>query len=108
VSTMEATKPTMKAAVSSSTKITPTTAPGPVPLGASDPSNPTATTQATALITVAQIQPRRLCSSRTAAATTGSGSVAEESGAFTRVRVDRIGRMSRVVQPTVSTIFPGT
>ena len=65
----------MATTVSSSTKIAATASPGPLALGSSDPSSPQTSTQATTLMTVAQIQPRRRCSSRTVAATAGSESV---------------------------------
>jgi hypothetical protein len=60
-----------------------TARPAPLALGASDPSSPQAVTQATTLITVVQIQPRRRWSSRTVAATSGSESVTADSSDFT-------------------------
>jgi hypothetical protein len=80
---MEAIRPTTVTTASSrmNTEATPT--PAPLAFGASEPSRPQATTKAMTLITVAQIQPRRRCISRTAAAIAGSGAVSAESGDFT-------------------------
>jgi hypothetical protein len=61
-----------------------TASPAPLALGASEPSSPQAVTQATTLSTVVQAQPRRRCSSRTVAATSGSESVTADSGDPTR------------------------
>lgn len=58
VSITDATGATTATAVSSRMKMAATAWPGPLALGASDPSRPRAVTQATTLMTVVQTQPR--------------------------------------------------
>ena len=70
---MEATRPTTAVAASSRMNTEATATPAPLAFGARAPSRPQATRNETTLIAVAQIQARRRCSSRTAAATAGSG-----------------------------------
>jgi len=79
VSTTEATSAITPTAVSSRMNTAATPRPAPLALGASAPSSPHATSQATTAITVVQIQFRRRCSSRTVAATSGSAA-GEEAG----------------------------
>jgi hypothetical protein len=83
VSTTDATSATTPTTVSSRMRMAAAARPAPLALGASDPSRPQAVNQATTLITVVQTQPRRRCSSRTVAATSGSESVTADSGEFT-------------------------